>query len=87
MPHALCRKLSKAELEELVEQARPCPEPVAARYPLPAHYKAITENLERLIEDYLEEGSSYSYLCVYKLYGPGVGSFMYKSPWVTLTGV
>jgi hypothetical protein len=70
LTYALCRKLSKAELEELVEQARPCPEPVAARYPLPAHYKAITENLERLIEDYLEEGSSYSYLCIYNLYGP-----------------
>jgi len=55
----MCRKLSRSEIEELVEQASPCPEPVAARYPLPSHYKAITENLERLIEDYLEERSSF----------------------------
>jgi hypothetical protein len=49
------RKLARPQKEELAEQSRPCPDPVASCYPPPSHFGAVTERLEQLMADYLKE--------------------------------
>jgi hypothetical protein len=49
------RKLERLQKEELAEQSRPCPDPVASCYPPPSHFGAVTERLEQLMADYLKE--------------------------------
>ena len=41
-------------MEDLAKRNRRCPDPVAAQYASSAHFGAITERLDRLIEDYLK---------------------------------
>lgn len=52
------RKLPPSVLEDLAAETRACPDPVAARYPPTAHFGAITEHLDRLVENYLKKQSA-----------------------------
>ena len=54
MPRFLCRNLPEPVMEDLAKRNRRCPDPVAAQYASSAHFGAITERLDRLIEDYLK---------------------------------
>ena len=51
----MCSELGEDEKAGLAEESRSCPDPVVSRYPLPSHLSAVTEKLERLIQDYEKE--------------------------------